>query len=1131
MARLAAIEKGEYYPTPVSVIDHIVTYLTPPEGGSRGVIRLFDPCCGEGLALAALGEAMKAKTTRPVETWGVEISPERVAEAGQRLDRVIEAPIQAVHVTPMRHGAASVLFLNPPYDQGVRERMELSFLKQTTSALVTGGVLVYIIPTTAVRWDLANELFTNYEDVNVFRFGDESGPSGFDAFKQIVVLAKKRREKLGSLYVSDPDTYDACREFVEMCDSRGSRNTPESLKARIPMTLPPDVAYDVPIARKNANFRRYRWTDAEMGELADRHWGEVEDFMAETFTSTDAELPQPLIAPKIGHIAQIVAAGLAGVIETAGKIFKGRVVKRVYVYPDPEDPAKEIAREHYETNVVTVSSDGLSHLSAPSQVKDFLQTHIDIFKRYITERFRPYGGNPTSEENAVLDTLSLDKKLPGVAKRGLLRKQREVVIAIKRALERYHVGHLVGEMGVGKTRMALSTIELTGKYPALVICPPQMVDKWVREAEGAIPGVEAHVVENITELEDVRSTYQQGQKLIVVMARSRIKLGPGWEEKTATRHTLPGKSKRDRKFRQAMVAYKAIRKRLVDAVSKDLDAVIIDELRHQAQEARKQALKAAIPYSVCPDCGQPLTKKERRSRKPLMCGKSVRTIGWDASEDSVIDTKTRCNGALFQFGGRYRRWPLADYIRQKMRGFFKVLVADEVHQYKAKNSDQGWAFHVLTRHIEDTITLTGTFFGGPASSIFWLLFRTQSAVRKAFGFSDEARWVRNFGVLESVFKYDEDEYGVLNARRKRRVSTKERPGISPRIMKYILSTTVFVSLEDLGISLPDFREDFVTFPVTAEMDRDLTRLENFTWDQMIEHWPRYTSAWLQWNLARPNSCFREEVVEGFNNEKQIVLPPVVRSDELLPKEEWLVSTVKAELAAGRRVVVYLRQTGTRDIRARLVQVLAQGGVDSVAVLNPNISPRKREKWLNDQKARVLITNPRLVETGLDLVQYSTVIFYEVEYSLYTLWQACRRVWRLGQTKPVKVFYLAYEGTLEEKAYALIGQKIKAAQLLYGDEVASALVDDPGDASLVMALVKALKEEQSEDELKLTANTKLFGDTAHITTDSVVGSPVFQSPAIQNVFDEWLEERGLALEDVRRSKKRKTAVPKAQLTLF
>jgi hypothetical protein len=431
---------------------------------------------------------------------------------------------------------------------------------------------------------------------------------------------------------------------------------------------------------------------------------------------------------------------------------------------------------------------------------------------------------------------------------------------------------------------------------------------------------------------------------------------------------------------------------------------------------------------------------------------------------------------------------------------------------------------VPARHIPAVITLTGTFFGGPASSIFWLLHRTQGAVRADFGFSEETRWVSRFGVLEHVFKYDEDEYGAFSGKRRRRVSTKEKPGISPGIVRYTLPTTIFASIKDLGVALPSFQEEFVTFPLTRAMQADLKAVERFTWDQLKEWWPHYTSAWLQWNLARPNSCFRREVIEGYQPDDTLECPPVVEDGELLPKEEWLVSTIKAELAAGRKVVVYVRQTGTRDIRSRLVQVLGQGGVGGVIVLNPSVPPRKREAWLKRQNASVLITNPKLVETGLDLIEYATVVFFEVEYSLYTLWQACRRVWRLGQTRPVKAYYLAYEGTLEETAYTLIGCKVKASQLLYGDDVAGALVEDAGDASLVMALVEAIK--QGED-LRLDAVTHIFADTRDVVTQSVMGSPVLRSPS---VFEAWLAARGLTYEEVRPRRSGRKDVPEAQMTL-
>jgi hypothetical protein len=52
-------------------------------------------------------------------------------------------------------------------------------------------------------------------------------------------------------------------------------------------------------------------------------------------------------------------------------------------------------------------------------------------------------------------------------------------------------------------------------------------------------------------------------------------------------------------------------------------------------------------------------------------------------------------------------------------------------------------------------------------------------------------------------------------------------------------------------------------------------------------------------------------------------------------------------------------------------------------LGGNVDPRKREEWIASRVKSInaLICNPRLVETGLDLVQFLTVVFFEIEYSL------------------------------------------------------------------------------------------------------------------------------------------------------
>jgi hypothetical protein len=47
-----------------------------------------------------------------------------------------------------------------------------------------------------------------------------------------------------------------------------------------------------------------------------------------------------------------------------------------------------------------------------------------------------------------------------------------------------------------------------------------------------------------------------------------------------------------------------------------------------------------------------------------------------------------------------------------------------------------------------------------------------------------------------------------------------------------------------------------------------------------------------------------------------------------------------------------------------------------------VDPRTREAWVDKHAdVGVLITNPRLVATGLDLVNFALVVFFEPEYSL------------------------------------------------------------------------------------------------------------------------------------------------------
>jgi hypothetical protein len=124
-----------------------------------------------------------------------------------------------------------------------------------------------------------------------------------------------------------------------------------------------------------------------------------------------------------------------------------------------------------------------------------------------------------------------------------------------------------------------------------------------------------------------------------------------------------------------------------------------------------------------------------------------------------------------------------------------------------------------------------------------------------------------------------------------------------------------------------------------------------------------------------------------------------------------------------------------------------------------------------------------------------------------MWQALRRVWRLGQTKPVKAVFSVYHGAMESQALALIGAKMKAAQLLYGDEVGGAIVpEDDGD--LLMKLAREALEAAELPDLQA-----LFADDV-VVSNSPLGCPTVPSatiptpemPAIISWAD-WMKQRG------------------------
>jgi superfamily II DNA or RNA helicase len=153
----------------------------------------------------------------------------------------------------------------------------------------------------------------------------------------------------------------------------------------------------------------------------------------------------------------------------------------------------------------------------------------------------------------------------------------------------------------------------------------------------------------------------------------------------------------------------------------------------------------------------------------------------------------------------------------------------------------------------------------------------------------------------------------------------------------------------------------------------------------------------------------------------------------------LLSTMTAE---GRRILVFSQFTTMLDLIAAR---LASAGM-TFSMLTGEIPVAKRDELVQSfqqGRSQVFLISLKAGGAGLNLQAADTVVLYDPWWNPAVEDQAIDRAHRIGQDKPVFVYRLVAEGTLEERILDLQARKQALADAVYGDEeqVASRLSDD------------------------------------------------------------------------------------------
>ncbi len=646
------------------------------------------------------------------------------------------------------------------------------------------------------------------------------------------------------------------------------------------------------------------------------------------------------------------------------------------------------------------------------------------------------------------------------------------VLAMMGVVKRWHEARgaaVIAECGTGKTLISLGAVHVHSDrrpFTALTMVPPQLVEKWAREALLTLPRVRVFFIDGLRGL--TSSVAHAGV--------NEVRLRHGRIVREGLRTTLTELRQR-KASRTARARWESIcGLPALFIVGRDRGKLSYF-WRHAYGLARCGRYQGSV---VNADSGCPVYLNgdgERLLSTDFAKAKLSEMLGSTKGEEPA-KLRRALYSALWQADGKkVRRFAPVDFIGRYMPDFFDYAIADEVHELKGDTA-QGNALGTLAGCAQRTVVLTGTLLGGYADELFNILFRLQPAKMVGEGFECGEAGLRSFtetyGLLEKITVIEPSDNACSDGRVTTRI--RRRPGASPLLFgRFLMSLGAFISLEDISDALPPYREEVIGVEMDPLLRDAYKKLEEDIKKALQEHRrnPTVISVALNALLLYPDRPFGLGDLYGYEYDPEtrkrdrflIAETQDLNQNHVYAKERRLVEEVKSELARGRRCQIYAVYTQKRDVTRRLERILANEGI-RVAVLTTDVPPEAREAWYERQLragVQAVICHPKLVQTGLDLIEFPTILFYETGYSIYVLRQASRRSWRIGQRLPVKVKFLHYTATMQETCLRLMGKKLLVSLAMEGKFSSEGLQSINDEDDILMAMARELVTEKGIGE--------------------------------------------------------------------
>ncbi|PCK01113.1 MAG: helicase [Alteromonadaceae bacterium] len=261
----------------------------------------------------------------------------------------------------------------------------------------------------------------------------------------------------------------------------------------------------------------------------------------------------------------------------------------------------------------------------------------------------------------------------------------------------------------------------------------------------------------------------------------------------------------------------------------------------------------------------------------------------------------------------------------------------------------------------------------------------------------------------------------------------EQDGNSNRLKHLLARIEPFMlrrNKDQIASDLPAKTEISQTIPLNPDQQAFYSHLKSSSWNSLQQ----------QMDDTERNGQQHMLVLTALLKLRQACCDPTLLGEPTISsaKREYCVNMLCELVAEGRAVLVFSQFTSMLDL---LAESLDEEGIKYLMLVGKTRNRQKVVDAFQAGEAPVFLISLKAGGTGLNLTAADTVIHYDPWWNQAAERQATDRSHRIGQNKPVFVYKLIAENTIEEKIAklqqrkALLSEHINAQAQLSGEAFA------------------------------------------------------------------------------------------------